>query len=158
MNKLGEIYIDLYISSKFGEKFNNLQFDAVNNDFSRAERLVMCLIFRKGKMKMGDIASNFDIPFSTATVLVDKLVRLRMLKREQSIDDRRVVLIDIDKKGAAYVEQLIENVDARLMEMIRVLEEHIQEKLSKEEISTYNKILELTKEFFAVSKNKQEKY
>jgi DNA-binding MarR family transcriptional regulator len=154
MNRFTEIFIDLYISGRFGEKFNNLQFDAVNSEFSRAERLILFLIYRNGKKKMGDIASNFDIPFSTATVLVDKLVKLRMLKREHSLDDRRVVLIDIDKKGTAYVEQLAKNIDGRLMEMVNLFEEHIQSKLSQEEMAAYYKIVAITKDFFTMPQDK----
>jgi DNA-binding MarR family transcriptional regulator len=152
MGNLGEAYIDLYISNKLGDKFNSLQFDNINNDYSTAEKLVLCYIYRRGKQKMGDIASNFNLPFSSTTVLVDKLVRNKMLKREHSKDDRRVVLIDIDKIGISYVEKFIGNINDRLMEVVKAFESILHEKLPKEEMQTFYKVLDIAKDFLTVEK------
>lgn len=152
MGSLGEAYIDLYISNKLGDKFNNLQFDNINNDYTTAEKLVLCYIYRRGKQKMGDIASNFNLPFSSATVLVDKLVRDKMLKREHSKDDRRVVLIDIDKIGISYAEKFISNINDRLMEVLKTFESILHEKLPTEEMQTFYKILDIAKDFLTVEK------
>lgn len=49
---------------------------------------------------MRDIAEFLDIPFSTATGIVDKLVTKGYLLRVHSKEDRRTVLVKLDKNGA----------------------------------------------------------
>ena len=53
----------------------------------------------EGDTIMRDIANYLDVPFSTATGIVEKLVQKGYLRRYNSEDDRRIVLVGLTKKG-----------------------------------------------------------
>jgi len=57
---------------------------------------------------MREVAEFLSVPLSTATWIVDKLVKKRYLKRFNSPEDRRVVKVELTKKGkdtAEFFEQ-----------------------------------------------------
>ena len=53
----------------------------------------------KGKAKMSEIADYMDVPMSTATGIVDKLVAKKYLQRRHSEEDRRIVNIELADRG-----------------------------------------------------------
>ena len=48
---------------------------------------------------MSDIADYLQAPLSTLTTIVDKLVTNKFLLRYNSNDDRRVIKVELDRKG-----------------------------------------------------------
>ena len=71
----------------------------VMNDISHQELSLVGFIGDHGDSIMRDIANYMDVPFSTATGIVEKLVQKGYLKRYHSEDDRRIVLVSLEKKG-----------------------------------------------------------
>ncbi len=76
-----------------------------------------------GSVMMTAIAEFLDIPMSTATSVVDKMVEHRILKRGESPSDRRKVLIQLDEDGQAafdlFLKMRIEMSD-RMLAMLEV--------------------------------------
>ena len=72
----------------------------------------------QGSVMMSAIAEFLDIPMSTATSVVDKMVDHRMLKRGISPSDRRKVLIQLDAQGQSafdlFLKMRIEMSDRML--------------------------------------------
>ena len=54
---------------------------------------------------MSDIADHIQAPLSTLTTIVDKLVTNKFLLRYNSNDDRRVVKVELDRKGKASYKE-----------------------------------------------------
>ncbi|MDP5168859.1 MAG: MarR family transcriptional regulator [Bacteroidia bacterium] len=58
-----------------------------------------------GPQRMKAIGEKFKIKFSTLTSLVDKIERLGLVKRVNSKEDRRSILVNITKKGSRMLEE-----------------------------------------------------
>ena len=74
-------------------------------NLNEKELLIIAFIGEKESVKMSAIADSLQAPLSTLTTIVDKLVTHKFLLRYNSNDDRRVVKVELDRKGkAAYKE------------------------------------------------------
>ena len=70
------------------------------NDISKYDLALIGMIGKKGEVIMREVADYLDVPYSTATGVVDKLVSKKILKRINSETDRRTVKVTItNKKG-----------------------------------------------------------
>lgn len=58
------------------------------------------------RVKMTDIAHTLSTQISSASVLVDRLIREKMLERSHDTRDRRVVWIRATKKGREVLSQI----------------------------------------------------
>ncbi|SNS40563.1 transcriptional regulator, MarR family [Anaerovirgula multivorans] len=100
--------------------------------FSKSEIFTMLLVDKHGEIIMSQIAEDIHIPMSTATGMVERLVKLDYLSRERSELDRRIVVIKLTDKGKALINQL--------KEMVSHYIHRISESLTKEEIDLLSKI------------------
>lgn len=69
------------------------------------ELFIIAFIGEKMSVKMSDIADYIQAPLSTLTTIVDKLVTNKFLLRYNSNDDRRVVKVELDRKGKASYKE-----------------------------------------------------
>lgn len=58
-----------------------------------------------GPQRMKAVGERFKIKFSTLTSLVDKIERLGLVKRVNSKEDRRSILVTVTKKGKRMLEE-----------------------------------------------------
>ncbi|MEM7368224.1 MAG: MarR family winged helix-turn-helix transcriptional regulator [Bacteroidota bacterium] len=58
-----------------------------------------------GPQRMKAVGEQFKIKFSTLTSLVDKIERLNLVKRVNSKEDRRSILVTITKKGKKMLDE-----------------------------------------------------
>jgi DNA-binding MarR family transcriptional regulator len=78
------------------------------NEISKYDLALVGLIGKKGEVIMREIAEYLDVPFSTATGVVDKLVKKKILKRVNSETDRRTVKVELtSKRGKEIFQQFI---------------------------------------------------
>lgn len=100
------------------EKFISVMFNLSNaikkeSDFcckicgglNEKELFIIAFIGEKSSVKMSDIADYIQAPLSTLTTIVDKLVTHKFLLRYNSNDDRRVVKVELDRKGKASYKE-----------------------------------------------------
>ena len=73
----------------------------VCGNLNEKELFIIAFIGEKKSVKMSDIADYIQAPLSTLTTIVDKLVTNKFLLRYNSNDDRRVVKVELDRKGKA---------------------------------------------------------
>jgi len=69
------------------------------------ELFIIAFVGEKRSVKMSDIADFLQAPLSTLTTIVDKLVTNKFLTRYNSNDDRRVVKVELDRKGKASYKE-----------------------------------------------------
>ena len=68
-------------------------------DISKKELMIVIFVGDNERVIMRKIANYLDIPVSTTTGLVDKLVKKSYLCRQFSESDRRSISIVLDKQG-----------------------------------------------------------
>ncbi|HPD00745.1 MAG TPA: MarR family transcriptional regulator [Acetivibrio sp.] len=73
--------------------------------FSKSEIFVILVVDRQGEITMSKIADYINSPMSTATGIVDRLVKKGYLKRERSESDRRVVAIKLTDEGKSLIDE-----------------------------------------------------
>jgi len=82
-------------------QFHFLKTESVppESEFNLRELRVILLLGCNGSSKMSEIAEKLGMPLSTATGLLDRLVEKGLVERERSIEDRRIVQVDLTEKG-----------------------------------------------------------
>lgn len=78
--------------------------------FTKSEIFTMLVVDRHGEIIMSQVAGYINVPMSTATGIVDRLVKNGYLKRERSEQDRRIVVICLSDKGKEVIDKLKESV------------------------------------------------
>ncbi|MEO0472011.1 MAG: MarR family transcriptional regulator [Bacteroidota bacterium] len=87
-----------------------------------------------GPQRMKTVGERFRIKFSTLTSLVDKIERLNLVKRVNSKEDRRSILVTLTKKG----KKMLEEYNAQ----IRVLAEKISKTAQADHLPEFVETLE----------------
>jgi len=72
---------------------------------SSNEMEIILHIAEQGPQRMKAVGEKFKIKFSTLTSLVDKIERLNLVKRVNSKEDRRSILITLTSKGRKLLEE-----------------------------------------------------
>lgn len=63
-------------------------------------------VYAAGKMSLTDLQKHLHISSSSASLLVDRLVKKEVLRREISTSDRRMVRITVEPQAMAYIERM----------------------------------------------------
>lgn len=75
------------------------------------------------KAKMTDMAKALSIQMSSGTVLIDRLLRARMLERWHDDADRRVVWVCLTSRGRRVISQILRQKRQSIKEIFKVLNE-----------------------------------
>ncbi|MBW4838479.1 MAG: MarR family transcriptional regulator [Paenibacillaceae bacterium] len=74
--------------------------------FSKAELFALLLVDKHGDITMSQLASSMNVPMSTATGVIERLVKNGYIVRVKSETDRRIVTIRLTGKGTSLSEEL----------------------------------------------------
>lgn len=88
-------------------------------DCSRNELLILWLLYRHEEVNMTQIAEYIHVPLNTATGVISRMEKRRLVSRERSAEDKRVVTIRMGAQGEAQVQAIIQEImhyAARVME------------------------------------------
>ena len=78
------------------------------NDITKQDLAIIGFIGKRGEVIMREIVEYLDVPYSTATGIIDKLVNKKLLKRVNSSTDRRKVKVCLTpKKGHEVFQQFV---------------------------------------------------
>ncbi len=119
--------------------------DYQHGDYAFILRILMLLSQNAEPLTMSELSSQLDVPMSTATRIVDGLVRGRMIERVNDPNDRRVVRVGVSKKGREFYETGVKFGRQRITNLLKnfTAEEQVQllnlmsklfEALSKEKL------------------------
>ncbi len=98
-------------------------------DLNEKELFIIAFIGEKRSVKMSDIADYLQAPLSTLTTIVDKLVTNKFLLRYNSNDDRRVVKVELDRKGKTSYKEFKNRREIMANKVLGHLSEAEQETL-----------------------------
>ncbi|MDD3705154.1 MAG: MarR family transcriptional regulator [Clostridiaceae bacterium] len=101
-------------------------------EFSKTEMFSLLLIEKKKEIIMTELAEYINSPLSTATGIINRLVKDGYIIRERSEQDRRIVLLKLSEKGVKEVK--------RLKELVGEYMNKVVDKLTQEEIQFMDQI------------------
>ena len=101
--------------------------------FSKSEIFAMLLIDRRKEITMTELAEYIHSPMSTATGIIDRLVKSGYIKRDRSEQDRRIVVLRLGEKGFQEI--------TKLKKLISVYLGKVAEGLTQEEIQVLTRII-----------------
>jgi DNA-binding MarR family transcriptional regulator len=78
----------------------------LTSDLTVAQLRVLLVLYTEGSSRMSSIASFLGIAVSTATGIVDNLVRKGLVTRGTDPDDRRLVICTLSTQGQELVSRL----------------------------------------------------
>ena len=68
--------------------------------------VVLEFLTDQGPRKMNELATALSFTMSAVTVIVDKMIKLKLVKRERSSEDRRVVNVILLNKGREMARRI----------------------------------------------------
>lgn len=89
----------------------------IEPSLSKSHVYLLAYIQRKGECTVTDIANHLEITLSAVTSLVDKLCIAGLVTRLRSVEDRRVVYMELTTEGKKVLEKIEANKN-RLSEKI----------------------------------------
>jgi DNA-binding MarR family transcriptional regulator len=87
-------------------------------DLTMAQLKVALLVVQSGGLSSRSIADRLNIGPSAVTPLVDRLVKLKLARREAEATDRRVVYVRPTPKAVALHDSLLQSGRALLAEVL----------------------------------------
>jgi DNA-binding MarR family transcriptional regulator len=78
----------------------------LSSDLTVAQLRVLLVLYTAGPSRMSSIASYLGIALSTATGIVDNLVKKELVLRGAASEDRRLVICQLSAQGQALVSRL----------------------------------------------------
>lgn len=100
-------------STIFDMIFNNINKifyprDIINIDLelSKSEIVLLLQLQKQGELMMSKVSDSLNVPMSTATGIVERLVKSSYVLRDKSENDRRIVVIKLTDKGKSLVSKI----------------------------------------------------
>lgn len=87
-------------------------------DCSKNEVLILWLLYRHGKSNMSKIAEYIHVPLNTATGIIARMERKKLIIRERDIEDKRIVTIQLGEQGLAQMQALINELSYYGMQIV----------------------------------------
>lgn len=122
-------------SPDFGEEVSKM-LPLIMREFTRRQKdifskglltvpqvVILDFLTERGSCKMNELAKILDLTMSAVTSIIDKMIKLRLVKRERSSEDRRVVNIIILSKGKEIITGIKEGRQNFINEFFSVLTE-----------------------------------
>ncbi len=87
-------------------------------DVTMTQLRVLLILFRDGPTRMSGIASGLGVSFATATGIADRLVERGLVIRENSVEDRRVVVCRLSPQGEKLMSRLWRSGQEQIKHML----------------------------------------
>ena len=84
----------------------NIPVEWLSSDLTVAQLRVLLVLHAEGPSRMSSIASRLNIALSTATGILDNLVKKGLVAREADPQDRRLVICELSAAGQELINRL----------------------------------------------------
>ena len=108
-------------------------------DMTFPQSNAMMVIQERGGVTVKELAEQLHVSPPSASAMVDRLVDMGMLDREQSREDRREVRIRVSEKGG----ESIEAVESQILATITGLLEKLGPDMSRQWVEVYGHVREI---------------
>ena len=103
---LGYEEIYEYFFDNIKKLFYPEEWIALDLSISKSELLALLFVDKHGEIIMSQMADFMNVPMSTTTGIVERLVKNNYIKRERSESDRRIVVVHLTDQGKGLVDRL----------------------------------------------------
>jgi len=100
-------------------------------DLTTPQLKVVLLLYLNGAARMSELASALGVTLATATGIMDRLVDRGVVTRENSMEDRRVVVCRLSAKGHELTDRLYSSARERARDFLHALPEAQLNKLDE---------------------------
>jgi DNA-binding MarR family transcriptional regulator len=123
MNWIDEVF--QIIMSSFDQVFfpaNSIMLK-LSLQFSEPELFALMILDRNGQMSMTQIGEQVHVPLSTATGIIDRMVKRGYFVRERDESDRRAVYVSLSSEGAKTAQLIKDLSRCKIEEFAKSLTE-----------------------------------
>jgi DNA-binding MarR family transcriptional regulator len=138
-------FIDKFKPLFFPEKWSNTFLD-----YSKNEIMALIFVYRKGSATMTEIAEYIGVPLNTATGIISRLEKRKVISRQRDLLDKRVVTVSLTSEGIKFIRNELKTISHyynKLMDSVTDEEKLLLLKLG-------SKLIELMLEELPVNKTK----
>lgn len=108
--------------------------------FSKFEIFAMLLLYKSSEVTMTELVEYINVPMSTATGIVDRLVKKGYIARERSEADRRIVVLKLTEEGSNLVKNLKDLIYKYLDMILQDLTEEEKQSMAHIAMKIMNKL------------------
>jgi len=108
--------------------------------FSKSEIFALLFLDKRHEVTMTELVEYINSPMSTATGIVDRLVRNGYVKRDRSETDRRIVILKLTEEGNRFIKNLKDIISQYLDMVLNDLTEEEKEFLAHIVIKIVNNL------------------
>ena len=110
-------------------------------DCSKNELFVMWFLYRNESVNMTQIAEYISVPLNTATGIISRMEKKKLVYRSHSAQDKRVVTISLAENGSHQLNQIMQEV----MYYVQKVFAELSDEESKLLFSIMGKVMEVVK-------------
>lgn len=92
------------------ELFSPTIWENILLDCSKNEIFVLFFVYRSDGVNMTQIAEYIHVPLNTATGIVARMEKKKLISRERSREDKRVVTIRLAEKGQEQMQTILKEL------------------------------------------------
>lgn len=108
--------------------------------FSKSEIFALLFLDKRHEVTMTELVEYINSPMSTATGIVDRLVRNGYVKRDRGETDRRIVILKLTEEGNRFIKNLKDIISQYLDMVLNDLTEEEKEFLAHIVIKIVNNL------------------
>lgn len=114
---------------RFKQQMEKLRGSGNSEDHTFLIRVFIILAHSESPLTMGELSAELKVPLSSATRIVDWLVRGKFLERTYDPKDRRVVLVKMTKIGEQFFQTAMDYNKKRIAHLIDKFSSEEQDQL-----------------------------
>ena len=100
------------------KRFVKTALNDINLNVAPLHMEIMLLLERDGKLSVSEISEKLQIAKAQLTHYLDKVVQLKMVKRQEGTDDRRITYISLTNRGKNILQKQKVYIKNALMETL----------------------------------------
>lgn len=105
-----------------------------NGKITFPQLMALQILSQKNECQMSELAKSINVSFSTATGMINRLIKHGLVSRRHGIKDRRAVIVTVTNKGKKIVKEVYSQKRKGMIQLFK--------RLSAEERSVYIGIIE----------------
>ena len=116
-------------------------------DCSKNEVLILWLLYRQTEVNMSQVADYIHTPLNTATGIITRMEKKKLITRQRSELDKRVVTIQLAPKGQQQIKDLMKEISYYGLQLASAF--------SQEELELFFRMLNKVKEVMKQERRKE---
>lgn len=105
---------------EFADKLDSL---SLRGSLNIPDIVTLEVLFQRKNLNMSELSKVLKRTMGAATAIIDKLIKLKLVKRCHCRSDRRIVEVSLTKKGAGFASRINKNRLKLIVDIFSVLSE-----------------------------------